>query len=253
MDILITSAKKDHHKLPAVLNLLESNLVDGIDNIFIITPSAIDPYFNDQMPGHYVVSDDEIESQLEFKKSEILYRPNWVFQQFAKFFFDCPSGDEYLIVDSDLLMIAPISIYKEKKPRFFLGIDQNHEQYFNFQRKLLGFGKNYDRSFICEFWLCRKKIIAAMLESIGATPQEFVRRSIDILNTDPTCHIGEPELYGSFVQKTCPDEYGFQSLKTNLFGKHGGSWNAKEIQQAIAVGKLAESQTVTIHNWDANA
>jgi hypothetical protein len=259
MDILICAAPKDYNKLPYVVQSICQNLKDEFGNIFVIAPSKF--YWGDddsfQMPGIsgyppiYHFTDAYLEEKLEFKKTELKERPNWTSQQFFKLFQDITPNDEYLIVDCDLMFTNPVNIYENGRPQFYLGIDQNHQPYFNFQEKMLGFGKVHYKSFICEFFLIRKRIINDMLNSLGMTRQQFIRKSIELLNSDPSCHIGEPELYGSYVTRYFPNEYGFKELKTKLLGKQQALWYPQEILQAYALGNQSGLDTVTIHTWNS--
>jgi hypothetical protein len=252
MDILTCVAPKDYNKLFFSLSTAIIHIKDKIDNIIIISPNEIDVPDNFTYPV-YNFTDEYMMELLGFKKTNIKYRPNWTSQQFFKLFQNIITDNDYLILDSDLLFTKDIHLYHNNKPSFFFGIDQNHDPYFNFQEKMFGFRKVYPKSFICEFFIIKPCIITDMLNRLSMSRSDFIKKSIEILNTDTNCHIGEPELYGSYVYKYFHEQYNYLSINTKLLGKLEEQWLNSEIYNAYQYGVQNKFDTVTIHTWNATS
>jgi hypothetical protein len=207
-DVVILSSGKDFNKLGYVYDSIMENIVDDLDNIYLISDKR---HNISSEVVNYI--DDEV---LDIDRSDISYRPNWIAQQYIKLFQDVTENDN-------------------NKPTFFFGRDQNHAPYFRYSQIMFGFGREYHRSFINEFMLFDKRIIKDMLSGFNDDRFEFIRRSNAIITSE--CYISEFELYGNYVYKYHENNYNYKNIKTNLGGKRS-IWDDRSIVKRIIAVEL---------------
>jgi hypothetical protein len=186
-------------------------------------------------------------------------RPPWIYQQFIKLFQDITDTRHYLVIDADLVINHHLDLLTGDKPKFFLGIDQNHEPYFRYSQDLFGFGREYNHSFISEIMMFDKYIINALLhfyhveatETAGFNRDESIRHLYDT-TCARACDEWMPadyELYGNFVEKFYPNQYTKTKLHTNIRGKLQEDWSYDEMQAYVDEMKDKDYDVFTAHTW----
>lgn len=237
-DIVILSSEKDFNKLKYVYESIVCNVVDVFDDVYVITDK---PYCLNNDVIHYL--DDDV---LEIDRSAIGYRPGWIAQQYLKLFQGVSKHDCYLVVDADVIFNRPISIFEHGRPSFFGGRDQHHLPYFEYTKRMLNLGRVYPYSFINEFMLFDRRIIADILSGFNNDKFEFIRRSNEIINS--RCYLSEYELYGNYVCEHYRGRYNYKRVRTRLNGKRG-LWSDRAIEDKIAVFADSDYDVFTIHSW----
>lgn len=241
-DLLIPVAPKDYNKAPHVVRSAIEHLVPKPKSVFIVSPTKLD------IPGTMWVDEQEV-MPLDPTAAKKVKRPRWIYQQFIKMFQQCTFRDNYLIVDSDLIFNKDVELFTpEGKIKFFLGVDQNHAPYFNFMHLILGFGREYDHSFISELMMFSKETSDELLSYMGYNNvQEFYRVCCEIL--DENNHlIADYEFYGQYAYKMHPEQYEITRIKTDLSGKFS-RYSDEEIEEAIEAKKGTDYEVFTIHTW----
>lgn len=236
-DILVLSAPKDYNKLPYLYDSITKNMLDKWNNFYIISPTEIE---NKNKDINYLLDHEA----LNIDRRQFRHRPNWIFQQFCKLFQNVTTND-YLVIDSDVILNSPISLYTNNKPTFFLGRDQHHIQYFNFMDKIMKLEKNHPHSFISEIMYFKKDIVNDILNKCGGF-ESFYEKSISLIGSD--CYISEFELYGNYVMKYFSELYEIKNIKSNLSGKHR-QWFEQEIKNYILEYKNSDYEILSMHSW----
>ena len=114
---------------------------------------------------------------------------------------------------------------------------------------MLGFGKEYNYSFINEIMLFDRNIILEMINTKYKTIYDFIENSNKIINNE--CYISEFELYGNYITKFHNCLYNYKYLKTLLNGKYG-EWSDIEIENYIKEQKNTDYDIISMHSWIKN-
>jgi hypothetical protein len=249
-DIFLCCAKKDYIKLPYTIRAIEEN-VPGYENIYISTPTKID--LGIQKGNIFYYLDKEI---LDVNPLLWEHRPSWVYQQFLKLFQKVTKNDFYVTIDTDNLINRNLPFFTaDGKPIWYSSVPHNHTQYFNFQEKMFGFGRVFDKSFVADMNFFSKSMINEMLQRYHYTLESFIKKSQEIINS--TCYPAEPELYGGYMHLFHPGFYTFKELKTIVRGKPQENpldtvYTDKEIEDIIRSSKSLDYDVITMHSWCIN-
>jgi len=245
-DVLILAGKKDLNKIKFVHNSIVKNLL-GYNNIYCICEEVPDL----KVEGIKYYQDDEVLGErFNFNKfkGNVKKRKNWYTQQYIKL-LQTITSDDYLVVDSDVFFNRKIEIIQNDKPTFLFGRNQHHTPYFEFNNKLLGFGRLYDYSFISEIMYFKRDIINDMLKRLNVDDVGFFDKSVEIINTlNEVSGMSEYELYGNYVYKYFREEYNYKNINTHLYGKHS-IWSDGDMEQHIQRFKNFNYDIISMHSW----
>ena len=251
-DIVIVSHEKDFNNIKFIVEYAEKNLV--FDSIHLIL-SERKEYEDLELiktlttkPIHHHNETDV----LTVNKDRIKYRPNWIYQMLLKMFQNVTENDNFLVIESDCIILNNINFFDGDKTIFHLCRNQNHEPYFNFSNKILGVGREYSHSFIAEFIMYDKKIISDMLEKSGCKDvNEFLE--LIYTHTDSNCYPADYELYGNFCFKYHNDKITMKQSNFNFFGRHSNQapfWSDDEIKNLINSNR--DKDVISFHTWGEN-
>lgn len=251
-DIVIVAHEKDFKNLKFIVEYADKNL--DFDEIHIIISERKEylEYEILKQKTSKVVSIHNESDVLNIDKSKIKYRPNWIYQMLLKFFQNVTKNDKYLIIEADCIILNKINLIEEDKFVFYLCRNQNHEPYFNFSRKILGIGREYNHSFISEFMIYDKKIIKEMLIKSNCEDVNcFVGLIYDNVNSN--CYPADYELYGNFCYKYFPEKIIMKHLDYFFVGRHefdSPHWEDHEIIKLISNNK--DKPVISFHTWQIN-
>jgi len=242
-DILLPCAPKDIPRLKYLIPSIENNL-EGFNKIYVVTP---DPELVTK--DVIAVSDKDI---LDIDHLQFKWRPNWIKQQYIKMFQDITDQDLYLTIDGDLLFNRPMAMFEGDKPIIWMGWEQNHRPYFNFQEVMLDLPRLYPHTFINDMNFFSKKIIREMLTCNNYSVDSFIAKSVEVISKD--CFPGEPEIYGQYVHRYHPDMYVFKQAKSRSIGRYvptidGISWTDADIEAEIEHMRNQDFDLFTLHTW----
>lgn len=252
-DIVLVAHEKDFGNLKFIVEQAEKNLKDS-ENIHLIL-SERTPYNDFELlktltsKSVYLHKESDI---LKIDKSRLLHRPNWIYQMLLKMLQNVTQNENYLIIESDCVIIQPISFFEDGKTTFFLCRDQNHQPYFNFNNKVLGIGREYNHSFISEFMMYNKLKVKEMIKKTGS---KSIDEFLELIYTtvDGTCYPADYELYGNFCYKFYPNEFEVKTLDYGFFGRESREkpfWDDEEIKNLINTNK--HKPVVSFHTWGLN-
>ena len=250
-DIVIVSHEKDFNNIKFIVEYSQKNL--KFDSIHLIlserkefTDLELVKTLTDKPVFLHMESD-----VLKIDKTRINYRPNWIYQMMLKIFQNVTNNDDFLIIESDCLILKEINFFEDDKTCLYLCRDQHHEQYFNFNN-LLGFGREYNHSFISEFMMYNKQIVKDMLSKSNCND---VNDFLEIVynNTNNNCYPADYELYGNFCFKYHRDKIDLKHLNYNFFGRDVGEkpfWEDDEITNLINTN--LDKEVISFHTWGEN-
>jgi hypothetical protein len=168
-----------------------------------------------------------------------------------KIFQDVTLNDDFLIIESDCLILKEINFFEDDKTTLYLCRDQNHTPYFNFNN-LLGFGREYEHSFISEFMMYNKQIVKDLLTKSNCKDvYDFLEIIYNNVNGD--CYPADYELYGNFCIKYHRDKVDVKHLNYNFFGRESRNnpfWTDSEIIELINTN--LDKEVISFHTWGEN-
>ncbi|WP_397447060.1 hypothetical protein [Polaribacter sp. R77954] len=148
-------------------------------------------------------------------------RAGWYFQQFLKLSVHQLEfiTDNYLVWDADAILLNPINFISKENKTYFEKTQEYNHPYFETILNLLSLEKQVNHSFIGEYMVFNKKIVASLLKKITTEKQWWYK----ILDSIKITHLKESgfseyELYGNYIVKYYPDNYKIRSLSKTRKG-----------------------------------
>lgn len=285
-DIFIPTVPKDFHKLKFLLQSIREN-ISGFDKIHISVPD-VEQYYNfyrmefspnknsvykrnpNYHGGIHVHPEKNI---LDIDISKFKYRPNWLYQMYLKMFQNVTENDLFLTIDSDVIINRPVKLFSESiqhketldgvdiygisnKRLLWMGWEQNHRPYFEFQEKMLNLPREYPHTFINDTNFMSKSIIKEMLERNSYTQESFIEKSFDVIHGPhgTGCFPAEPEIWGQYAMKYHSDKYEPYQMKTIGIGRPVSTieevaWSDADIEQQIEEMKTKDVDMFMLHSW----
>lgn len=248
MDIVILTTSKDENKVPYVVNSLYKYLMEDINRIICVSPRQQLKKINNV---EYYLDEDVID--YDFNQIVKEARPNWYKQQFIKL-LQKVSDDDYLVIDSDILLNKPIKIIENGKPAFFLGRDQFNIGYFDLMKKIFGFGRIYNHSFINEIMFFKREYVNKLINIVSDDENIFIDKIVNEINSmvnanyDKNAFFSEYETYGNFIFYKHTDEYILKKNNVLLNGFHR-PWYNHEIEDYIKKQEDSNYDIISMHSW----
>ena len=250
-DIVIVSHEKDFNNIKFIVEYSQKNL--KFDSIHLIlserkefTDLELVKTLTDKPVFLHIETD-----VLQVDKTRINHRPNWIYQMMLKMFQNVTDNDNFLIIESDCLILKEIDFFENGKTILYLCRDQEHIPYFKFNN-ILGFGREYNHSFISEFMMYDKQIVKDMLSKSNCNDvDDFLE--IVYNNTNNDCYPADYELYGNFCFKYHRDKIDVKHLNYNFFGRESRIspfWNDDEIRNLINTN--SDKEVISFHTWGEN-
>lgn len=234
-DLVVPTAPKDYIKISECITRANTYLYPKPQNIYIVAKNKI----------KIACVETIIESSaLPIKVEDIKYRrAPWIYQQIIKLCQDFTECDNYLCMDSDIFLNKTIEVFTDGKPNFFKTRPQYHQPYFTFMKKIFDLERVWPETFIADITFFKKEICREIIPNI----QDFVRRLNEIISDD--CLLGEPELYGNYIQKNYPGSYNFSDLKMHSLGRYlPDQWSQSDIEYELR-NLPKEFDALALHSW----
>jgi hypothetical protein len=244
-DLFIPVAPKDEIKLHYVIEYANKHLKHK--KIFVCSPHNITNKITDNNITY--INDRDILDVPD--RSFISFRPNWIYQQFLKLFFNQSESEYYFALDADTIITKTLSLFEDNHPIWYYGWKQNHLPYFLFNKKFFKLDKILEHTGIGDLGLFNKKIIQTFLDYTGVkTPLELLK----VLGpkTNPVFHFSEYETYANFCAEFYPDLYKFKHIKQQNNGRdlnQGQTWTEEDIIQTIEKNKNSDKIILSLHSW----
>jgi hypothetical protein len=110
-DIVIVSHEKDFNNIKFIVEYSEKNL--NFDSIHLIL-SEREPFIDLELLRSITKKPVFLHNEsdvLKVDKSRIKHRPNWIYQMCLKMFQNVTKNDNFLVVESDCLILKNISFF----------------------------------------------------------------------------------------------------------------------------------------------
>lgn len=230
-DVLIPVAQKDTRFVKTVISKINT-YINGCCNIYVITNKKNYNRLKDvsKISNVQLLDENNLVPELSFdivrrnmirKGKKKLGGVGWYFQQLLKYGFAKTkyANKYYLTWDADTLPLTKLSFFDGAIPLFTKKIEY-HEPYFDTMKRIFGFGKLVDYSFIAEHMIFNSSIVKEMLNSIesnkileGTTWVEKIIMACDFSDKRGNL-FSEFETYGNYCHKFYPEMYGIRQLNT---------------------------------------
>lgn len=248
-DIVIVAHEKDFNNIKFIIEYTSINL--EFDSIHLILSNR-EEYKDAELvptltnkPIYFHLENDV----LSIDKSRIKHRPNWIYQMLLKMFQNVTKNDNFLIIEADCIILNKLTFFNGDKTIFYLGRDHYHEQYYNFNKRLLGIGREFNHSFISEFMMYDKKIIKDLLKKLKCNQiDDFLE--LVYLYVDDNSYPSDYDLYGNFYYSNYPNNFETKILNFNMFGRHSNYWSNEEIKELIRTNE--DKDAISFHCWGYN-
>lgn len=227
-DIIIPCSKYDIEFLPKVTYYIRRNLVDA-DNIYVITSKSnfkkLHSLISD-VNKLKIIDEDTLVDGLTFNtlksylaKFNASNRTGWYLQQFLKMGFSISKWCDkyYLSWDADTLALRYIDFFDEESHPLFTRKVEYNEPYFTTMKKLIGYSKTADFSFIAEHMMFKPTIMQELIDSIESSKvagKTWIEKIINACDCKDSPSFSEFETYGTYVWNKYPDMYRTQKLNT---------------------------------------
>lgn len=245
-DILLPAHEKDFLKLCFVYDSIQQN-IEGFNKIYCITNVVVPDRLRIR-DVNYFLDEDVIDFDFSLFQGTIKKRTGWYRQQFVKLFQNV-TGDEYLVTEADNIYNQKVNIIEDGKPVFLFGKDQNHVPYYKIMQKLLGYGREYNYSFINEVMYIKRDYVKELVALTGLNKYGFFELFANELNKiQEASGCSDYDLYGNFVVKYHQDEYLYKHVKTVVLSKPK-EWTENEIEKSINQYKNTDNVMIKIHSW----
>ena len=247
IDVVIPTVSKDFGLLGQVVASL-SNVNHYINKIFIIAP-ALDNIIGFCANNGLCFVDEN--SVLGYSKDVIEYtvndidRSGWIFQQLLKLgankFVEC---DDYLVIDSDTVLVNSHSFIDNGKYVFFESAEW-HEAYFDTYYKLFGYKPQNNLSFISHMMIFNKGFLAQMKAEIEKKNGKVWDKAImSFMDKKEKSYFSEYETYGNYMLKHHPE-----SIVCKPFYNTSLKANAPRSSSLLSKNFSKKYNSVSFHNW----
>lgn len=142
-------------------------------------------------------------------------RAGWYFQQVLKLGLATKLCSKYyLVVDSDVVFVRPVSFFSQGKPLYAVG-SEYHAPYFAAYRELIGTDANREYSFIVHHMVFSSEIVLELLSSFRTT-EPWWKAIAEYATPRPPFYslsqFSEYETYGHFLKERHPDDFSIRVL-----------------------------------------
>lgn len=142
-------------------------------------------------------------------------RAGWYFQQILKLGLAAKlSSKHYLVVDSDVVFVRPVSFFSQGKPLYAVG-SEYHTPYFTAYRELIGRDANREYSFIVHHMVFSSEIVLELLSSFRTTAPWWQAIAEYVTPRPPLYSLSqfsEYETYGHFLKERHPEDFRLRVL-----------------------------------------
>lgn len=248
-DIVLVSHEKDFNNIKFIVEYAQKNLeFESIHLILSEREEYQDLDLLRTLTDKPVFKHNESDI-LKIDRSRIKHRPNWIYQMLLKIFQNVTENNNFLIIESDCIILKKLDFFENDKTTFYLCRDQNHLPYFEFNNKILGIGREYNHSFISEFIMYDKEIVSDLLRKCNCNNvYDFLELIYN--NVTPTCYPADYELYGNFCYKYHKDKFQMKNLEYHFEGREWSRWTDPEILNLIRIH--GNKDVMSFHVWGMN-
>ncbi len=258
MDIVICVALKDCFIVKKNIYYIRKNIY--VQNIYIIIDSRNSYFFSkNYCKKNNIILIDEAQLIPNRQNLEEICKQHftcqirfgWYYQQFLKMGFALSkyAKEYYLIWDSDTIPLTPLTFIEQNK-MVFTPKSEYHKPYFETIKKLIGYDKETNYSFIAEHMIINVSIMRELIQQIEQSPIKGNSWISKIINATPPHEpngFSEFETYGTFCHHNYINHFVLKKLRTF---RNGGEIYSRGISH-YKLRKLAiKYDTISIESWN---
>lgn len=209
IDVVVPTIAKDLAVLETSLTSLR-NLAQPINQVFIVSRPEEGILQFCQAHNYHFINEVTV---LGYTKDEIKYtvggqnRSGWIYQQLLKLGADAfVQKDNYLVLDSDTVLVAPHSFISDH--RYVLQANTDwHQPYLETFKKLFGINPANHLSSVCHMMLFNTRRVREMRQQIErVSGKKWDRAIIDALDLNQASSFSEYETYANWLAIHYPQE-----------------------------------------------
>ncbi len=245
IDILIPVVEKDFFLLQFVIDSARNNIVNPINNIFIVARDG--PIRDFCKQNNCIFLDEDI--VMPVKKSSIIYngvewhRAGWIFQQLIKLNADeLTQSENILILDADTCLVSKQSFVLNDKKCILNFSDEYHLPYGSYTR-LLNLDRRFFMSFVAHHMIFNNATLKTIKKEIESyTGEHWITAILNVIDFNESSCFSEYELYGNYMYFNCRDKI------------HLEYWNNKTISSELLNQKVIDNskgkfKSISFHSY----
>jgi glycosyltransferase involved in cell wall biosynthesis len=210
VDIVIPTISKDRPLLKQMIEALHENIYHAIGTIYIVSKDSEDMRNFCTEQGYTFI--DEV-SVLGYGKEAIHYKVNgddrsgWIFQQLLKLSGEAfVKESDYIIVDSDTLLIRP-HVFKSEGKYVFLESEEWHTPYFKAFKKMFGYSSNNTLSYTSHMMIFNCDKLKEMKHALEAKHHvSWDKVYLSTIDSKEYSCVSDYDTYANWVKNNYPDE-----------------------------------------------
>lgn len=211
IDLVIPTISKDFEILKTVIEAAKKHVRNEIENIYIVSKKdgALEKFCNES--GFVFINEDSV---LGYGKNTIDYtvhgvdRSGWMFQQLLKLSGELfVKNDDYLVIDSDTILINPHSFIENDK-FVFLQSEEWHEPYFESFQMLFGYPAKTALSYISHMMIFNCNLLKQMKIELEEKQQMNWDKAYSSTanNREASC-VSDYDTYANWVRHNHPQKF----------------------------------------------
>ena len=197
IDIVIPTAYKDIRVLPLCIRGIRECIEDSVKDIYVI--SADNDEIRKICDDNDCIFIDEV-MLMGFSPSDMVGiredKRGWLYQQLIKLRGDIGTCENYLVIDSDVVLLRPYRFIDGNGVPSFIKIPYTYKEYGDVNFKLTGISKKVKEGFIADKMLFNKGVINEIHQVIeNHCGKGWIDAIMDEYNNDFAYGFSEFELY----------------------------------------------------------
>lgn len=222
-DVVICTALKDCNVLKKSIFYIRKNI--SPQNIYIITDVRNFRRFN-LIKDIILIDENKLLPDLTFSKVKATIDDHlinkgygWYFQQFLKMGFALSeyAKKKYLIWDADTIPLNEITFFKDDR-HILTAKKEYHKAYFDTLERLIGYKKEFEKSFISEHMMVdvdiMKELIAQIENNKQIKGEKWFDKCIYAIDKEEKNGFSEFETYGTYCIVNYPSLIETRTIQT---------------------------------------
>lgn len=253
-DTLFSVCEKKDLSTWQITSRYVADYIDSKKYVVIVPGSQVEEFRACTSKKFDIVSEDQYTDDMSARLKQHIQPSsssyNWYLQQFIKIaaLYDSQDKELNLIWDADTIPLKKMNFSDGISLNFYTG-SENHKPYFETTRRLLGYGKVAEFSWIAQCFPCRGRWIKNFISYIeNKHSKHWVDCLIDAIDFSVPSSFSEYETLGGFIMTNYPEEITI--LKKDWFRYGNGILGSPENIRYFKGLFGLKYDYVAFENWD---